>query len=160
MIISWKWLQNLVETNGISATEAAAKLTARGLEVEGFTADPTCFNDLIVAKIIHIAEHPNSDHLHLCDVDAGTGSLIRVVCGAPGIEEGWVVPFAPIGAKLGDLKIKKSKLRGEESNGMLCSERELGLSDDHGTLMRLRADAKIGVPLAEVLSMGVPPASR
>ena len=72
MIISWKWLQNLVETNGISATEAAAKLTARGLEVEGYTPDPTCFGDIKVAKIIHIAEHPNSDHLHLCDVDAGT----------------------------------------------------------------------------------------
>lgn len=156
MIISWKWLQNLVETNGISATEAAAKLTARGLEVEGFTADPTCFADIIVAKIIHIAEHPNSDHLHLCDVDAGTGELIRVVCGAPGIEEGWVVPFAPIGAKLGDLKIKKSKLRGEESNGMLCSERELGLSDDHGTLMRLPDDTPIGAKMADILGIGTP----
>ena len=156
MIISWKWLQNLVETNGISATEAAAKLTARGLEVEGYTPDPTCFGDIKVAKIIHIAEHPNSDHLHLCDVDAGTGELIRVVCGAPGIEEGWVVPFAPIGAKIGDLKIKKSKLRGEESNGMLCSERELGISGDHESLMRLPDDAAIGASLADVLDFDTP----
>ena len=157
MRISWKWLQNMVETGDISAEEAAKRITARGLEVEGMEADPTHIADIKVAKLIKIQEHPNSDHLHLVDVDAGTGELIRVVCGAPGIEEGWVVPFAPIGADLGNgFVIKKSKLRGEESNGMLCSERELGLSDDHGTLMRLRADAKIGAPMAEALSMDVP----
>lgn len=156
MLISWKWLQNMAETGDITASEAAARITARGLEVEGHTPDPTCIADIKVAKLIKIVEHPNSDHLHLVDADAGTGELIRVVCGAPGIEEGWVVPFAPIGAKLGDFKIKKSKLRGEESNGMLCSERELGLGSDHDSLLRLSNDAPLGVPVADVLSMGIP----
>ena len=157
MRISWKWLQNMVETGDVTAAEAAAKITARGLEVEGHTPDPTHIKDIIVARLVRVQEHPNSDHLHLVDVDAGGAELVRVVCGAPGIEEGWVVPFAPIGADLGNgFVIKKSKLRGEESFGMLCSERELGLSDDHESLMRLPADAPVGVPLAEVLNIGVP----
>lgn len=156
MLISWKWLQNMAETGDTTASEAAARITARGLEVEGHTPDPTCIADIKVAKLIKIVEHPNSDHLHLVDADAGTGELIRVVCGAPGIKEGWVVPFAPIGAKLGDFKIKKSKLRGEESNGMLCSERELGLGSDHDSLLRLSDQAPLGVPVADVLSMGTP----
>lgn len=156
MLISWKWLQNMAETGDITASEAAARITARGLEVEGHTPDPTCIADIKVAKIIRIAEHPNSDHLHLVDADAGTGELIRVVCGAPGIEEGWIVPFAPIGAKLGDFKIKKSKLRGEESNGMLCSERELGLGSDHDSLLRLSDKATLGLSLADVLAIDTP----
>ncbi len=156
MLISWKWLQNMVETGDITAAEAAARITARGLEVEGHTPDPTCYGDIKVAKLIHIQEHPNSDHLHLVDADAGTGELIRVVCGAPGIQEGWVVPFAPIGAKLGDFKIKPSKLRGEQSNGMLCSERELGLGSDHDSLLKLNDNARLGAPVAEVLNMDVP----
>lgn len=93
MLISWKWLQNMAETGDTTASEAAARITARGLEVEGHTPDPTCIADIKVAKLIKIVEHPNSDHLHLVDADAGTGELIRVVCGAPGIEEGWVVPL-------------------------------------------------------------------
>ena len=125
MLISYKWLQNFVETKDLDARAVADKLTARGLEVEGLEADPTRFADIITAKLIHIEDHPNSDHLHLVDVDAGKGELIRVVCGAPGICEGWIVPFAPVGAQIGDLKIKVSKLRGEVSNGMLCSEVEL-----------------------------------
>ena len=156
MIISYKWLQNMVDTNGIDAATAAAKLTARGLEVEGFTPDPTYIKDIIVARLIHIAEHPNSDHLHLVDADAGTGELIRVVCGAPGIQEGWLVPFAPVGAQIGDLKIKVSKLRGETSNGMLCSEKELGLGSDNATLLRLSPEAIPGMTLAEALKLGVP----
>lgn len=156
MLISYKWLQNLVETEGVSADDAAARITARGLEVEGMTHDPTFIDDIKVAKIIHIAEHPNSDHLHLVDVDAGTGELIRVVCGAPGIQEGWVVPFAPIGAKIGDFKIKVSKLRGEVSNGMLCSEKELGLGSDNDTLLRLDERAVLGAPLRDALSLSVP----
>ena len=156
MLISWKWLQNMVDVKDLTATEAAARLTARGLEVEGMTLDPTLIKDIKVAKIIHIQEHPNSDHLHLCDVDAGTGELIRVVCGAPGIEEGWVVPFAPVGAKIGDLKIKSSKLRGELSNGMLCSERELGLGTDHDSLLRLPDEAELGKPVIEALNLNVP----
>ena len=157
MLISWKWLQNMVETGDITAAEAAAKITARGLEVEGHEPDPTVIGDIRVAKLIKIAEHPNSDHLHLVDADAGTGELIRVVCGAPGIEEGWVVPFAPIGADLGGgFKIKKSKLRGEESFGMLCSEKELGLGSDNDTLMRLDPSAPLGAPLADVMTLGIP----
>lgn len=156
MLISYKWLQNFVDTKGLSAREVADKLTARGLEVEGLTPDPTKYNDIITAKLIHIEDHPNSDHLHLVDVDAGKDELIRVVCGAPGIKEGWIVPFAPVGARLGDFKIKTSKLRGEVSNGMLCSEVELGLGSDNATLMRLPDDTPIGVSLAQVLSNGVP----
>ncbi len=156
MLISWKWLQNMVETGQMTAAEAAAKITARGLEVEGHTPDSTCIGDIKVAKLIKIQEHPNSDHLHLVDADIGESELIRVVCGAPGIEEGWVVPFAPIGAHMKDFVIKKSKLRGEESFGMLCSEVELGLGNDNGTLMRLDMSAKPGTALPEVLGLGMP----
>ncbi len=156
MRISYKWLQNFVDAQGLSARSAADKLTARGLEVEGLEQDATRFGDIITAKLIRVADHPNSDHLHLVDVDAGSGELIRVVCGAPGIEEGWVVPFAPVGAKIGDLKIKVSKLRGETSNGMLCSESELGLGTDNATLLRLSDDTPLGVPLADVLGQNVP----
>lgn len=157
MLISYEWLKKMVDASGVSASDAAAKITARGLEVEGMKSDPTVIGDIRVAKLIKVEAHPNSDHLHLVDVDAGTGELIRVVCGAPGIEEGWVVPFAPIGADLGNgFKIKKSKLRGEVSNGMLCSEKELGLGNDDGTLLRLSADAPLGAPLADVLGMGAP----
>ena len=156
MLISWKWLQNMVETGDITAKEAAARITARGLEVEGHTPDPTCYGDIKVARLIKIQEHPDSDHLHLVDADAGSGELIRVVCGAPGIQEGWVVPFAPVGAKLGDFKIKVSKLRGEVSNGMLCSERELGLGSDHDSLLRLNDNAPLGAPVAQVLDMDTP----
>ncbi len=156
MLISWKWLQNMVETGSLTAAEGAAKITARGLEVEGHNPDSTCIGDIKVAKLIKIQEHPNSDHLHLVDADCGEAELVRVVCGAPGIEEGWVVPFAPIGARMKDFTIKKSKLRGEVSFGMLCSEVELGLGSDNGTLMRLDESAKPGTPVADVLSIGMP----
>lgn len=156
MLISYKWLQNFVDTKELDAREVADKLTARGLEVEGLEPDQTRFADIITAKLIHIEDHPNSDHLHLVDVDAGTGELIRVVCGAPGICEGWVVPFAPVGAKIGDLKIKVSKLRGEVSNGMLCSEVELGLGCDNASLLRLPDDTPLGVALGTILNRRVP----
>ena len=156
MLISWKWLQNLVETGDLSAEEAARKLTARGLEVEGMTLDPTCIRDIKVARMVRIVDHPNSDHLHLVDADVGEAELVRVVCGAPGIQEGWLVPFAPIGAQIGDFKIKKSKLRGEESFGMLCSEVELGLGSDNETLLRLSDDAVPGTPLIDALGLDVP----
>ena len=83
MLISWKWLQNLVETGDLSAEEAARKLTARGLEVEGMTLDPTCIRDIKVARMVRIVDHPNSDHLHLVEADVGEAELVRVVCGAP-----------------------------------------------------------------------------
>lgn len=156
MLISWKWLQNMAETGDLTAAQAAAKITARGLEVEGHTPDSTCIGDIKVAKLIKIQDHPNSDHLHLVDADCGESELVRVVCGAPGIEEGWVVPFAPIGAHMKDFTIKKSKLRGEVSFGMLCSEIELGLGSDNETLMRLDPSSKIGAPLSEVLDIGIP----
>ena len=156
MLISWKWLQNLVETGDVTAADAAARITARGLEVEGHTPDPTHIADIRVGRMVKIVEHPNSDHLHLVDVDDGGQELVRVVCGAPGIQEGWLVPFAPIGANLGDFKIKKSKLRGEVSCGMLCSERELGLGPDHSGLMRLDDSAVPGAPVTDALAIGVP----
>lgn len=156
MLISYKWLQNFVETKDLDARAVADKLTARGLEVEGLEADPTRFADIITAKLIHIEDHPNSDHLHLVDVDAGKGELIRVVCGAPGIGEGWIVPFAPVGAQIGDLKIKVSKLRGEVSNGMLCSEVELGLGSDNASLLRLPDDTPLGVSLGSILDRHTP----
>lgn len=155
MLISWKWLQNMVEIGDITATEAAAKITARGLEVEGHEQGHVYIDDIKVAKLIKIVEHPNSDHLHLVDADVGEQELVRVVCGAPGIQEGWVVPFAPIGANFGDFTIKKSKLRGEVSFGMLCSERELGIGNDNESLLRLDERAKVGEPLANALSLGV-----
>src|SRR5690606_30579381 len=150
------WLRQHVATNA-SRDELAAALTAIGLEVEEMTVLGESLGGVVVARIVECARHPEADRLQVCQVDAGTGSRLQSVCGAPNARPGLVAPRATIGARLGDITIKAAKLRGIESSGMLCSARELGVDADASGLMELPDDAPVGVALAEYL--GLPDAS-
>ncbi|MBV9111096.1 MAG: phenylalanine--tRNA ligase subunit beta, partial [Gemmatimonadetes bacterium] len=109
--------------------------------------------DVVVARVSEVRQHPNADRLRVCTVDAG-GEAVQVVCGAPNVEAGGLYPFAPIGARLpGGVEIKKAKLRGEESQGMLCSARELGLGRDHSGLMALAPNHRPGERFREALGL-------
>ena len=143
MKVSVNWLKELVDTR-LTVDELAHRLTMAGLEVEEIAPVAAAFDHIVVAEVKAIAPHPNADKLRVCEVDAGTGAILQIVCGAPNVTTGMRVPCALVGAKLPGLEIKQAKLRGVESNGMLCSARELGLSDDHAGLLELGCDAPIG----------------
>jgi phenylalanyl-tRNA synthetase beta chain len=134
----------------LSSDELSHLLTMSGLEVEEVEAVAPPFSGVVVARVIEVARHPNADRLNVCQVDAGTGTLHNIVCGAPNVRAGMIVPCALPGAILppGDdgkpFEIRVGQLRGVESQGMLCSARELKLSEDHGGLLELPADAPVG----------------
>jgi phenylalanyl-tRNA synthetase beta chain len=152
MKVSLAWLKELVAVQ-TPVGELAHALTMGGLEVEEITPVAAEFSGIVVGLVKSVAPHPNADKLRVTEVDAGTGETLTIVCGAPNVAEGQKVPCALVGAKLPGLEIKKAKLRGVESSGMLCSARELGLSDDHGGLLVLDADAPIGRDVREVLAL-------
>jgi phenylalanyl-tRNA synthetase beta chain len=143
----------------LSSAELAETLTMGGLEVEERRPVAPPFTQVVVAEIKETAQHPNADRLRVCQVDAGQGALLNIVCGAPNARPGIKVPLALVGAELppGDdgkpLVIRLGKLRGVESQGMLCSARELKLSEDHAGLLELPADAPIGAGLRELLKL-------
>ncbi len=129
-------------------------LTMAGLEIEGTAPVAPPFSGIVVAHITAVRAHPNADKLRICSVDDGSGEPLQIVCGAPNAAEGLKVPLARIGAVLpGDFKISKARMRGEDSFGMLCSARELGLSQDHGGLLELDADAKVGQDIRSALDL-------
>ncbi|GAA5005949.1 phenylalanine--tRNA ligase subunit beta [Pseudoluteimonas lycopersici] len=156
MKFSENWLRSHVPTNA-TRDELAATLTAIGLEVEGVEALGESLAGVVVARIVECAKHPEADKLQVCQVDAGNGTMLQIVCGAPNARPGLVAPLATIGTKIGDITIKAAKLRGVESNGMLCSAKELGLDADASGLLELPSDAPVGTPLADYL--GLPDAS-
>ena len=156
MKFSENWLRQHVKTDA-SRDELAATLTAIGLEVEELTVLGASLDGVIVARIVECAKHPEADRLQVCQVDAGMGTLQQIVCGAPNARPGLVAPLATIGTRIGELTIKAAKLRNVESNGMLCSAKELGIDADASGLLELPADAPVGTPLAEYL--GLPDAS-
>ncbi len=156
MKFSESWLRSHVPTTA-SRDELSAVLTAIGLEVEDVTALGDGLDNVVVARIVEAVRHPQADRLQVCKVDAGQGELLQIVCGAPNARPGLVAPLAMVGAQIGELKIKPAKLRGVESNGMLCSARELGLDTDASGLLELPDDAPVGVTLVEYL--GLPDAS-
>ena len=156
MKFSENWLRQHVRTDA-TRDELAATLTAIGLEVEEVTPLGEALDGIVVARIVSCAPHPEADRLQVCEVDAGGGAPLQIVCGAPNAREGLLAPLATIGARVGDLDIKAAKLRGVASNGMLCSARELGLDTDASGLLELPADAVPGTPLAKAL--GLPDAS-
>jgi phenylalanyl-tRNA synthetase beta chain len=156
MKFSENWLRQNVKTDA-TRDELAATLTAIGLEVEAMDVLGESLDGVIVACIVECAKHPEADRLQVCQVDAGNGTRLQIVCGAPNARPGLVAPLATIGTIIGDLTIKAAKLRGVESNGMLCSAKELGLDADASGLLELPADAPIGTPLAAYL--GLPDAS-
>ena len=156
MKFSENWLRSHVPT-GASRDELSAVLTAIGLEVEEVTALGEGLDHVVVARIVEAVRHPEADRLQVCRVDAGQGELLQIVCGAPNARPGLVAPLAMVGAQIGELKIKPAKLRGVESNGMLCSAKELGLDNDASGLLELPDDAPVGQALVDYL--GLPDAS-
>ena len=153
MQFSEQWLRTFVDPQ-LDSDALGHLLTMAGLEVE--EADPAApaFSGVVVAQIVEAEKHPNADKLKLCKVDAGRGELLQIVCGAPNAAVGMKVPCATVGAVLpGDFSIKAAKLRGVESFGMLCSARELGLSEDHGGLYALPEDAPIGTDIRLYLGL-------
>ena len=153
MKISVQWLKELVDLGDMPVDQLAHTLTMGGLEVEEITPVAADFSGIVVGYVKSVAPHPNADKLRVTEVDAGTGELLQIVCGAPNVAAGQKVPAALIGAKLPGLEIKRAKLRGVESNGMLCSARELGLSQDHAGLLVLGEDAPVGRDVREVLGL-------
>jgi phenylalanyl-tRNA synthetase beta chain len=143
----------------IDSDALAETLTMGGLEVEERRPAAPPFSKVVVGEIKEAAPHPNADRLRVCQVDAGQGTLLNIVCGAPNARAGIKVPLALVGAELppGEdgqpFQIKLGKLRGIESQGMLCSARELKLSDDHGGLLELAADAPVGGDVRELLKL-------
>jgi len=152
MNISFNWLKQYIDLE-ISADETAKKLTSLGLEVgtvESVESIKGGLEGLVVAKVVECVEHPDSDHLHITKVDNGSGELIQVVCGAPNCRAGLKTIMATLNTKLYDgdkeFVIKKSKIRGVESFGMLCAEDEIGIGVSHNGIIELPEDAVIGTP--------------
>ena len=152
MKFSVNWLREFVELPA-SVEVLADLLTLAGIEIEGIEKRGANFDKVVVAQIAASAQHPNADRLSVCQVDDGSGEMRQIVCGAKNYKVGDKIPLALPGAVLAnDLKIKASKLRGVESQGMLCSGKELGLSEESDGLLILSAEAKIGAPIASLFS--------
>jgi phenylalanyl-tRNA synthetase beta chain len=147
------WLRAFVNPD-MDTDALSHRLTMAGLEVEETASAAPPFSGVVVAHIVAIEPHPNADKLRVCQVDDGSGATLQIVCGAPNAAAGLKVPLARIGAQLpGGMNIGAAKMRGVESAGMLCSARELGLSQDHAGLMELNADAPVGASLRDVLDL-------
>jgi phenylalanyl-tRNA synthetase beta chain len=153
MQFSEQWLRRYADP-AIDSDELAHRLTMGGLEVEESVPVAPPFTGIVVARVESVAKHPNADKLTVCEVDAGTGTRLSIVCGAPNVAAGIRVPCALEGAVLpGDFRIKRTTMRGVESQGMLCSARELGLSEDHTGLLILDDAAVIGQDIRAALQL-------
>jgi phenylalanyl-tRNA synthetase beta chain len=154
MKFTLSWLKEHLDTQATLA-EVRDTLTMLGLEVEGITNPAESLKGFVVGYVVEAIQHPNADRLRVCKVDTGTGTIVQVVCGAPNARTGMKGIFAPPGSYIPgtDLHLKVGKIRGEESNGMLCSSRELQLGDDHSGIIDLAPEAVIGQPAAEALGL-------
>jgi phenylalanyl-tRNA synthetase beta chain len=138
MNISYRWLQSLVPGLKETPQELADRLAMYGAPVDALEAVGEGLRQIIIARVVEAKRHPNAERLSVCKVDAGTGTLLNVVCGAPNVRADRYYPFAPVGASLPDgMEIGRRKIRGEESQGMLCSARELALGRDHEGILEL-----------------------
>ena len=155
------WLREYCNPD-LNTEQLANVLTMAGLEVEEMRPAAPAFTGIVVGEIKEAVQHPDADRLRVCQVDIGADKLLNIVCGAPNARVGIRVPVATVGAELPPpadskdgkpFKIKVGKLRGVESYGMLCSARELGISEDHGGLLELASDAPIGKNIREVLDL-------
>ncbi|VVO12828.1 phenylalanine--tRNA ligase subunit beta [Pseudomonas fluorescens] len=152
MKFSEQWLRGWVNPQ-VSRDELVARLSMAGLEVDSVTQAAGEFNGVVVGEVLSTEQHPDADKLRVCQVSNGSETF-QVVCGAPNVRPGLKIPFAMIGAELpGDFKIKKAKLRGVESNGMLCSQAELQVGEGNDGLMELPADAPVGLDIREYLKL-------
>ena len=140
MNVSYRWLKEIAPTITDTPEQVAERLASLGAPVDELVALGEPLRDVVIARTRAVQRHPNADRLSLCEVDAG-GEILQVVCGAPNVRADAFYPFAPVGATLpGDLTIRKAKIRGSESQGMLCSARELGLGRDHEGILELHGE--------------------
>jgi phenylalanyl-tRNA synthetase beta chain len=156
MKLSYNWLKDYLECD-LTPQQIADAMTDIGIEVDGVEEQeeiPGGLAGVVVAHVLECVPHPDSDHLHITKVDDGSPEPVTVVCGAPNVAAGQKVLFARIGTVLpGDFKIKKSKIRGVESFGMICAEDELGIGGDHSGIKVLPEDAPVGMPAKEYLHL-------
>jgi len=153
MQVSEAWLRELVNPP-VDTAQLVAQLTMAGLEVDAVQPVAGQFSGVVVGEVLTTTQHPNADKLKVCTVNVGQDEALQIVCGAGNVRPGLKVPAALIGAILpGDFKIKQSKLRGESSSGMLCSEKELGLAISSDGLMELPDDAPVGTDIRDYLSL-------
>lgn len=158
MLISHEWLRGFVP-HALSPDALRALITAHVATVDGMERLRADLASIVVARVVKAGRHPNSDHLWVTKVDDGSGDLLDVVCGAPNVSEGALYPFARVGTVMptgnkGGILIERRKIRGEVSNGMLCSARELGLGEDHDGILALDVDAAPGTPFLEAVPVG------
>ena len=157
MKLSYNWLKDYLKCD-LDPQQIAQAMTSIGIEVDGVEQQeqiPGGLAGVVVARVVECEPHPDSDHLHITKVDDGGEELLTVVCGAPNVAAGQKVLFARLGTCLpGDFKIKKSKIRGVESFGMICAEDELGIGTSHDGIMVLPEDAVVGTPAKEYLHLG------
>ncbi len=149
MNISYEWLKELIDIP-YTPEELSSIMTAQGMTVDGLKKVGMSYDNVVIGKLLEVAEHPQADKLHVCKVDVGD-EVLQIVCGAPGIKVGDTVPVAKIGANFGDFKIKASKLRGVDSFGMCCAADELGISGDHESLLFLDSKFTAGTPFSTLL---------
>lgn len=151
MNVPERWLRSFCNPP-VPGSELAERLTMAGVEVEAYEPVGPQFSGVVLAQVLAVERHPNADKLTVCTVDAG-GQKLRVVCGAPNVRPGMKAPLATVGARLPEMEVKAATLRGVESQGMLCSARELGLSDDHAGVLELEgkpgADVRVALGLDE-----------
>src|SRR5580692_1836489 len=154
MKFTLSWLKDHLDTQA-SLGEIVETLTRIGLEVERVENPAAKYAGFVVARVIEAKQHPNADRLRVCMVDFGEGAPVQVVCGAPNARTGMRAVFAKPGVVIpaSNEVLKIGTIRGVESRGMLCSGRELLLSDDHDGIIELPADAKVGAPVADVLGI-------
>ena len=160
MKISINWLKEYVETNS-QPEEISEILTNLGLEVEKlslFESVKGGLNGVVAGKVLECGKHPDADRLKVTSIDIGNSEISEIVCGAPNIEKGQIVPVAKVGCKIytsdgTEIKIKKSKIRGIVSNGMVCAEDEIGLGQSHDGIMILDSNIKPGTPISEVFNL-------
>ncbi|MFT5283961.1 MAG: phenylalanyl-tRNA synthetase beta chain [Planctomycetota bacterium] len=154
MLISYKWLARHIDLTGLDVDEVARLLTLHTAEVEGVERVVPHMDAVVVGYVAERVKHPDADKLNICTVDVGADEPLQIVCGAPNVDKGQKVAVAQVGTLLpGDFKIKKSKIRGVESRGMICSVRELELGDEHDGIWVIDAEAKVGQSVASELDM-------
>lgn len=159
MFVSYRWLQEYVDLSGVKAEELADKVTKSGIEVEGVENLNKGVSGVVIGHVVEREQHPNADKLSRCQVDLGD-ETVQIVCGAPNVAQGQKVAVAKVGAVLpGNFKIKRAKLRGEESNGMICSLQELGIEsklvakDYQEGIFVFPSDAEVGADALEALNL-------
>ena len=155
MKISYNWLKDYVDFD-LAPEELAERLTLHGLEVDELQTVGSNFEGIVVGEVLSVDSHPNADKLTLCQVNQGD-EVKQIICGAPNVAKGQKVPVAKVNAELpvanedgSPFKIKKAKIRGQRSEGMICAEDELGIGDDHSGIMVLDSGLEPGTPFSEI----------